>query len=140
MKSYVIIIAIFCGLMAMSGAAWCADNGDGTVTLYGLVWLKDGACLGGLNYDSAVARVKTLEKGQCGLTDKSKAGAWRLPTATELAGIWASRSEFSNISASYYWSSTPSQSFPDCVWGVNMSNARTWPISKADAQHTLAVR
>lgn len=126
--------------MAISGAAWCVDNGDGTVTLNGRVWLKDGACLGGLDYNSAVSRVATLEKGQCGLTGKSNAGAWRLPTVNELQGIWGFRDEFSNISASYYWSSTPSQSFPDCVWVVKMDNDFVWIVSKATAQHTLAVR
>jgi len=62
------------------------DNGDGTVTdtNTGLVWLKNANCFGLPplfdNWNDAMALVAGLSDGQCGLTDGSSAGDWRLPT------------------------------------------------------------
>ena len=67
------------------------DNGDGTVTdcRSGLIWLQEASCpaLAGPNgraeWDDSLAAVAALAAGQCGLTDGSEAGMWRLATATE---------------------------------------------------------
>jgi len=67
------------------------DNGDGTVTdcRSGLIWLKQASCAtlaggnGRAEWSDALAAVSTLGDGQCGLTDGSEAGLWRLPTITE---------------------------------------------------------
>lgn len=61
------------------------DNGDGTVTdrLTGLIWLKNANCFGGKTYQDANQAAADLAAGQCGLTDGSSAGAWRLPTKPE---------------------------------------------------------
>jgi hypothetical protein len=61
------------------------DNGNGTVTdiSSGLIWLKDAGCLGFEDWDAATNSAATLESGQCGLTDGSTAGRWRLPTRVE---------------------------------------------------------
>lgn len=61
------------------------DCGNGTVTDTdtGLVWLQDAACLGGADWAAANTTAAALAHGQCGLTDGSSAGDWRLPTRSE---------------------------------------------------------
>ena len=75
-----------------SGGCWVngqryADCGNGTVTdsATGLIWLKDAACatLGTPDYAGANAAARGLHSGQCGLSDGSVAGQWRLPTGDE---------------------------------------------------------
>jgi hypothetical protein len=61
------------------------DCGNGTVTdtVTGLIWLKDAACLGSADWTAANGAAAGLANGQCGLTDGSSTGDWRLPTADE---------------------------------------------------------
>ena len=79
------------------------DNGDGTVTdsQSSLIWLKDASCSDlippdhfqtnfAFTRDDALKAASELRAGLCGLTDKSKAGDWRLPTAAEFCGSWDS--------------------------------------------------
>jgi uncharacterized protein DUF1566 len=70
----------------------CFDNtnryvncGNGTVTdtVTGMIWLQDAGCLGPLNWAEANQAAAVLQNGQCGLTDRSKAGDWRLPSNAE---------------------------------------------------------
>ncbi len=65
------------------------DCGNGTVTdtVTGLIWLKDATCatLPGLGnesgiYQAANEAAASLKDGDCGLTDNSSPGDWRLPT------------------------------------------------------------
>jgi uncharacterized protein DUF1566 len=64
------------------------DCGNGTVTdtLTGLIWLRDAACLGRADWASANTVAASLKQGDCGLSDGSQAGDWRLATGSE----WAS--------------------------------------------------
>src|SRR2546426_376358 len=120
----------------------CFDNinryvncGNGTVTdtHTGLIWLQDAGCLGSLPWAEANQAAAVLENGQCGLTDGSKPGDWRLPSNAEwLAMVDAAKnhpqlqctnpaltddsgsrcfgdgsgSSFSNVTSDGYWSST----------------------------------
>lgn len=62
------------------------DCGNGTVTdtESQLVWLKDSDCFGEVaSYAAANQVVAALAHGQCGLTDHSVPGDWRLPTNDE---------------------------------------------------------
>jgi hypothetical protein len=61
------------------------DCGNGTVTdtVTGLVWLKNAECFGELTYSAAGEAAAGLAAGQCGLTDGSSPGDWRLPTLAE---------------------------------------------------------
>jgi hypothetical protein len=63
------------------------DMGDGTVTDRdtGLVWLRQADALGTNAWGEAAATCAQLAAGTVeGLTERSKAGDWRLPTAHEL--------------------------------------------------------
>jgi hypothetical protein len=64
------------------------DCGNGTVTdtVTGLIWLRDAACLGQADWATANTTAASLEHGDCGLSDGSRAGDWRLATGSE----WAS--------------------------------------------------
>jgi len=61
------------------------DCGNGTVTdtVTGLIWLKDAGCLGDRAFAAANQAAAALEDGDCGLTDHSAPGDWRLPTSAE---------------------------------------------------------
>lgn len=70
----------------------CFDNanryvncGNGTVTdtHTGLTWLQDAGCLGSGDWAAANQAAAALENGQCGLTDGSRPGDWRLPSNAE---------------------------------------------------------
>jgi hypothetical protein len=61
------------------------DMGDGTIrdNVSGLIWPKKANCFEWKNWSDAVAAAALLAHGQCGLTDLSNAGDWRLPTKAE---------------------------------------------------------
>ena len=84
------------------GIAWPAprftDNMNGTVVdnLTGLVWLKNADCLNGVRTrDEALKFANSLYDGyglpaallDCGLSDGSTAGQWRLPNRFELESL-----------------------------------------------------
>jgi hypothetical protein len=61
------------------------DCGNGTVTdaVTGLIWLKRADCLPESNWKAAIEAAAGLKAGDCGLTDGSSPGDWRLPTKAE---------------------------------------------------------
>lgn len=107
-----------------AGVAWpnprFADNGNGTVTdnLTGLVWLKNANCFGDRTWADALSDARGLADGQCGLSDGSSAGQWRLPNRKELfslidyGAIWPklpAGHPFDNVQTGYQkgpWTST----------------------------------
>ncbi len=137
MKRLILGMTIVCCLTVVSGAAWCGDNG--TVTVNGMVWLKDAGCLGKMNWESAMSRPKSLAHGQCGLTDNSKIGDWRLPYIDELKAIYSAKSLFNAVQASVYWSSSTYAGYTNDAWVVFMNggyvsygnkgfNGYVWPV------------
>ena len=68
------------------------NNGTVTDTRTGLVWLKDANCgvISPRDFVDANNAAAGLHSGQCGLTDGSTKGDWRLPTYEEWQGIWLS--------------------------------------------------
>jgi hypothetical protein len=123
------------------------DNIDGTVTdcRTDLVWLKNARCLYDLGYvldeymdwDTSMSLTAGLNSGECGLSDRSAEGDWRLPTIEELQGIgtdppatwgygypsvtWTSPSWiFIDLLATHYWSSTKYSTFT--VWYIDLQS------------------
>lgn len=108
------------------------DNHNGTVTdsSTGLVWLKDGDCFGEQTWDNAVALSGSLANGQCGLSDGSRAGEWRLPDREELATLinrqqrdssaWLNLQGFSKVRSNFYWTSTESDVSTTIAWFADM--------------------
>jgi len=133
-------VVVFWCVMALSGAAWCGDNGNGTVTVNGLVWLKDAGCLGRMEWSDAMARPKSLAHGQCGLTDKSKSRDWRLPTVDELKAVYTYREQFNNVQPTFYWSSSAYVDNSYAAWSVSMGSGNVGIGSKFYAGYVWAVR
>ena len=146
------------------GVAWpvprFVDNSDGTVTdkLTGLIWLKNANCtdtVGGisksgetLTWANALTWSNNLADGDCGLSDGSSAGEWRLPNLRELFSLIdfsqvnpavPSGHPFTGVQSERYWSSTTFVNLMDTAWYVEVfygivsegdkdySN-RVWPV------------
>ena len=142
-KSMVVIGMVVGCLMMFAGAAWAGvipGTPNGTITVGNLVWLKNAGCLGKMNWNDATARAKSLKSGDCGLTDGSKAGDWRLPTIDELVSISAMRLQFSNVQADNYWSSTTIYYVDECAWGVPMGGGSVEFYNRGYAFYVLPVR
>ncbi|MGZ8219078.1 Lcl C-terminal domain-containing protein [Methylomagnum sp.] len=144
------------------------DNGDGTVrdARTGLHWLKDAACAdlgetgdGKGTFAEANAAAASLRSGQCGLSDGSKPGDWRLPNRDEWlamlnpalknpaianaagTGKWQPGDAFINVQSGGYWSATTDSEASDFAWGAGLfagvvASARKgtegfiWPVRK----------
>ena len=99
------------------------DCGNGTVTdtTTGLIWLKDADCLGFAKWADANAAAANLAEGDCGLTDGSSAGDWRLPTLECPSGLSCVLADATGEFASIFAPSCPAPFIPDTVgsdcWG-----------------------
>jgi hypothetical protein len=155
-----IAVDLFLPVLISAGEVRFNDLGNGTVqdSTTGLIWLKDANCFGRMFFDAANAAAASLASGQCGLTDGSTAGDWRLPTKEEwqafidtnytnpvlsnAAGTnkWSQGDAFDNVGKHKgFWSSTTSVDSTSVVWYVNMGdglmgkltkryNVTVWPV------------
>jgi formylglycine-generating enzyme required for sulfatase activity len=96
-----------------------------------------------MEFASANNTASGLQSGQCGLTDASARGAWRLPTQTEWQGIvkascypspgaptipdkagtgcYATGTQWaSGVQSYYYWSSTAFAGTPNAAWSARL--------------------
>ena len=120
-----------------------ADCGNGTLTdsVTGLIWLADPDCatLGPLDWAAANEAAASLGDGDCGLTDPSASGDWRLPTPEEWQ--WSSATLFpgdSSLAAATFWSSStdglqPTQAMaaqldPGLTSRPKTQSYRVWPV------------
>ena len=140
------------------------DKGDGTLadTVTGLTWLKKADCLN-QSWTGAINSINTLASGQCGLTDGSSAGQWRMPNRNEmlslpdraptfpqaayLNGQYQGGSTvtgpviFNNfISGDYYWTSTTDAADTAQAWAVYSCDFGVYNVMKTDTRYSLAVR
>ena len=126
------------------GVAWpnprFTINANGTVTdkLTGLIWLRNANCFGMMDGLDALSAANTLAAGNCGLTDGSTAGQWRLPNVGEMQslihygfhspalpntsglGQWTEGNPFTGVQSFYYWSSTTFASNTGKAWLVDL--------------------
>ena len=156
------------------GVAWPSprftDNSDGTVTdnLTGLIWLKNANCAGGTaNWATALSYSNALYDGctscfggstDCGLSDGSTAGQWRLPNVRELfslihwgvfnpavpntagTGQWTSGDPFTGVQLGLYWSSTTCANYTSYAWHVDLFNGIVDGDGKTNAFYVWPVR
>jgi hypothetical protein len=140
------------------------DNGNGTVSdlLTGLLWLKQADCIQG-DWATSVAAVNTLASGQCGLSDGSAAGNWRMPNRNEMqslqdrmqnnlsqllnqtaynrdGSVFQAAILSSFISSQYYWTSTTDAANASEAWTVYSCDFGVYDTPKTDIGYTLAVR
>ncbi|HXE96922.1 MAG TPA: DUF1566 domain-containing protein [Dongiaceae bacterium] len=141
------------------------DKGDGTLadTVTGLTWLKKADCIN-QPWSGALNTINTLASGQCGLTDGSVAGQWRMPNRSEMLSL-SDRSPtfpqanylngipgadgitvinpaiFNNfIVSNYYWTSTTNAADTTQAWTIYSCDFGVYNIAKTDTRYSLAVR
>lgn len=141
------------------------DNGNGTLsdTVTGLTWLKQANCIN-TTWSSALTAVSQLSNGQCGLTDGSSAGQWRMPNRSEMLslsdraptfpianyyngipgpdGVTVTTPVIFNkfVVSDYYWTSTTDASDTTQAWTVYSCDFGVYNIPKTDVRYSLAVR
>jgi hypothetical protein len=147
------------------------DCGNGTVTdtVTGLVWLKNANCFGTKQWAAANQAAVVLADGQCGLSDGSSAGDWRLPTKEEWEATVAQARAFSpacsnpaltdtsgmlcysvgvgadqpftNVQSDIYWSST-AHANPTyaCIVDLRDGSVENVVTHKANYTHVWPVR
>jgi hypothetical protein len=135
------------------------DNGDGTVTdnKTGLIWLKKANCSGReMTWKEAMQWAAKLAHGQCGLSDGSKAGDWRLPTKDEWkammdtrysnpalsnaagTGQWKEGDAFLGVQSFWYWSY--SERSTSSAWLVGLHDGDVDSDDGPSALYVWAVR
>ena len=155
-KSMAVIGMVVGCLMMVAGAAWAGSGGghlieNGTYKDGNLVWLKNADCYEKMDWVQATATANNLKSGDCGLTDGSKAGAWRLPTKNELNGLVNGTNETELKLGNFgYWSSTMGWYAGDtstvmdpstavlCYMHIGWGNKTDWP--KVKSGYVLPVR
>jgi Protein of unknown function (DUF1566) len=176
------------GVVALqTAAASCADPtstdryidcGNGTVTdnTTGLVWLADANCLGGFfDWSTAMEFVAGLSDKpvtsaaaaeDCGLSDGSSPGEWRLPSVEEweamvadavgacsptitndagddcwdAACVTAGACSFSGVGSSFYWSASTRLDDPTYAWLMNLLNGVVANDDKSNGYYVWPVR
>ena len=147
------------------GVAWPSprfqDNGDGTLTdrLTGLMWLKDGGCLGSGTWSEGLNAVADFN--QHGTAAMSCQGYnpgiqhysdWRVPNVNEYkwlfnAGyasqsMWLMSQGFTGVSnLTYYWASTTHGSGADYTYAIDLINGGLiFGYPKSTPNNVMAVR
>ena len=110
------------------------------------------------DWEQAVKVTKNLRDGQCGLSDGSKPGNWRLPTIEEWeemvdkiyerpalsnkkgTGQWTKGDAFVGVKTDYYWSSTPFDSNNALAWYMVLSVGSVGFVSKTNSFYVWPVR
>jgi hypothetical protein len=145
------------------GVAWpvprfiTSTTGIVTDTLTGLIWLQDASCGGTKIWSDALAFANSLydgwtgdgSGGDCGLSDGSSAGDWRLPNVRELQSLidygrygpaLPSGHPFTGVQSSAYWSSTSVAYDTSYAWGVGLYDGYVLPGDKMNADYVWPVR
>jgi hypothetical protein len=138
-----------------------------TDTVTGLIWLKNANCISTMSFAAANQAAAGLATGQCGLTDGSSAGEWRLATPTEwslttahagppIIGLGcppptltndpgngclsAGPTSFTGVQSGTYWSSQAADGAPLLAFGMSLVNASQTGVSKVTGYFVWPVR
>ena len=137
------------------GVAWptprfiTSTTGIVTDTLTGLIWLKNANCFGGLTWAQALTDANTLNSGECGLSDGSVEGDWRLPNVRELQSLidygrytpaLPSGHPFTGVQSIFYWSSTSFADGVSSAWCVALPYGHVLAYDKTDTYYVWPVR
>jgi hypothetical protein len=141
-----------------TGVSWpvprFTDNLDGTITdtLTGLIWLKQANCptISPADWSTALAHANSLAHGQCGLTDGSQVGDWRLPNLKELQSLvdlghfapaLLSGHPFVGVQPENCWTSSTYGGNPEnAAWNVYLQSGYTAGLVKSGAYLVWPVR
>ena len=147
-----------------TGAAWpiprfiTGTTGIVTDTLTGLVWLENANCFERRNWSQAVSDANTLNSGECGLSDGSAEGDWRLPSAQEHqslvhygvfnpavpntagTGKWTTGDPFTAIQSDGYWTSSTMAGGTDYAWCMPMGDGSVRGYVKTLTYYVWPVR
>jgi len=136
------------------------DNGDGTVTdnLTRLLWLKNANCFELRTWSDALSDCNSLADGDCGLTDGSNAGDWRLANVKELQSLvhhgfydpvipnttgtdkWTEGDSFSAVQSHLYWSATTDSGKTSDALFVNIARGGMSNADKMSSHYVWPVR
>ncbi len=123
------------------------DNNNGTVTdtLTALIWQKGNNTVSCSfeDWQGALNICNTLATGNCGLTDGSVAGNWRLPNINELHSlgpIWPPSASFGGNLDSNYWSSTTKEAGVGNAWVVFFDSGNVTARNKLGGGFVRCVR
>ncbi len=156
------------------GIAWptprFTGNNNGTVTdnLTGLIWLKNANCAGVMeNWNTAIDYAAALYDGctscfgtggDCGLSDGSSAGDWRLPNRNEVLSLinirfynpalsdaagtrpWLEGDPFTGVQSAKYWSSSTNMGRTGFAWGVDFGDGNVVRHDKSSEMYVWCVR
>jgi hypothetical protein len=141
------ILGVSFGSAITSLARWY-DQGDGTIydATTDLFWLQNAFCnTAAFNWGNAQTWAAGLKHGDCGLSDNSAAGDWRVPTKDELIVLTTGMERvstgtprlFSNVQ-SFYWSSSTYNTYVS--WAVSLSDGHVFSELKNYTYVVLPVR
>jgi hypothetical protein len=127
-----------------------ANNGNGTVTdnLTGLIWTKSSSCSYQTTWDDALSDCNGLGHGQCGLTDGSIGGDWRLANINELFSLVDQGQSspalppshpFTDVILNKYLSST-AVNYNNDAWGIHMGTGEVETLNKGVNHYFWCVR
>jgi hypothetical protein len=137
-------------LVTINPTSRFTDRGDGSIrdNNTGLIWLKKADCLGTTTWYSALSAAESLMTGQCGLTDGSAMGDWRLPTRAEWESFmspqydnpalvnttgnaqWHEGNPFTAVYGGPYLSRTEAYQDTSQVWAADMGKGFTMMTGK----------
>ena len=128
------------------------DNDDGTVrdNLTGLIWLKNANCFNTRTWTDGMSDANLLADGDCGLTDGSVAGDWRVPNLKELMSLLdysqvdlmlPAGHPFTAVEPDDYWTSTTiATSVKNSAWYVELDLGKSFNDLKDGLNYVWPVR
>jgi hypothetical protein len=112
-----------------------------TDNLTGLVWTQDAGCGGKKNWSDSVNFCNLLIDGDCGLSDGSSIGDWRLPNARELHSLIDFGNQYPALptghpfttAGGWGWTSTTPLNAPNVAMDVHIDGGPMWYEDKSNA-------